>query len=119
MNKLLIFIVTIISFYSCDGIVGESGVVENELTGERIENVEVKLTSNQGDKIVYTDNNGYYENFISYSCGLASCDDDYSLTFKKDGFQIKTIDETYYNDSTAEFVTEGTKDTLIVKLEPN
>ena len=104
---------------SCDKEVGESGVVENELTGERIENVEVILNSDQADKTEFTDSNGYFSNIKTFSCGISSCDTDFTLKNKKEGFQTVTINQNYYRESSTEFVTEGTKDTLIVKMQPN
>ncbi|MCB0746644.1 MAG: hypothetical protein KDC52_11330 [Ignavibacteriae bacterium] len=112
-------IITLLILYSCDKEVGESGVVENELTGERIENVKVILNSDQADKTEFTDTNGYFNNVKTFSCGISSCDTDFTLTFEKEGFQTVTINENYYRELSTEFVTEGTKDTLIVKMQPN
>ena len=104
---------------SCDKAVGERGVVENELTGERIENVKVILNSDQADKTKFTNSNGFFINIKTFSCGISSCDTDFTLTFEKEGFHTVIINENYYKESSTEFVTEGTKDTLIVNMLPN
>ena len=112
---ILLFII-----FSCDHVVGEKGVVENELTGERIENVEVILSSEPADITDFTDSNGYFNAIKIYPCGpLSRCSPDFILTFKKEGFESVTIDENYPLAPSTEFVTEGTKDTLIIKMIPN
>ncbi|RCU56363.1 hypothetical protein [Oceanihabitans sediminis] len=118
-TKNIFGVIILMILSSCDKEVGESGVVENELTGERIENVEVILNSDQADKTEFTDSNGYFSNIKTFSCGISSCDTDFTLTFEKEGFQTVTINQNYYRESSTEFVTEGTKDTLIVKMQPN
>jgi len=117
--KKIIGLITLLILSSCDKEVGESGVVENELTGERIENAEVILNSGHGNKTKLTNSNGYFNNIKAFSCGIGNCDTDFTLTFEKEGFQSVTIDENYYHNPSTEFVTEGTKDTLIVKMQPN
>lgn len=104
---------------SCDKEVGEHGVVQNATTGERIADVEVYLSSDQGERTRMTDSIGYFNNYIFFSCGISNCKTDYSLTFEKIGFESLTIDNNFSRSSNAEFVTEETRDTLIVKLEPN
>ena len=118
LTKLFI-ITNFLILSSCDSETGTTGVVENELTGERIVNVEVKLYSEQGDKTVYTDSNGYFSAIKTFSCGISSCETDFTMTFEKEGFQSVTIDEDYYRASSTEFTPEGTKDTLIIKMQSN
>ena len=117
--KEIIGIIFLLFISSCDKEVGESGVVENSETGERIENVEIQLDSDQANKTVYSDSNGYFINAKSFSCGISSCDTDFTLTFRKEGFQTLVIDKNYRRETSTEFVTEGTRDTLIVKMLPN
>ena len=116
-NIIAITIVT--TLCSCDKEVGTSGAVENELTGERIENVEVKLVSEQGDKVEFTNSNGYFSAIKTFSCGISNCNTDFTMTFEKEGYQSITIDENYDRNPSTEFVTEGTKDTLVIKMHPN
>lgn len=105
---------------SCDHVVGENGVVENGSTGERIENVQVTLSSEPADFTVFTDSDGSFDATKTYKCGpLERCSPDFILTFEKEGFQSRTIDVDYRFSPSAEFVTEGTKDTLVIKMMPN
>src|SRR5690554_6376441 len=117
--KKIIGLMTIRYVSSSDKVVRESEIVENELTGERIENAEVSLNAGQGNRPQLTNSNGYCNNIKAFSCGIGNCDTDFTLTFEKEGFQSENIDENYYYNPSTEFVTEGTKDTLIVKMQPN
>jgi hypothetical protein len=102
---------------SCEGFVGENGVVVDMETGERISNVKVKLeTSNVNGIADSTDPNGYFETSTLVGCVFGGCDE-YRLVFEKSGFSTKEIDESYRINSTAKFVKDS--DTLIVELKRN
>ena len=118
MKKLLVFLILLL-LISCDKEVGEHGVVQDAATGERIADVEVYLISDQGESTRMTDSIGYFNNYIFFSCGIGSCKTDYNLTFEKNGFETLTIDSNFSRSSNAEYVTQGNRDTLIVKMEPN
>jgi len=116
LMKSIIFLLIFILLVSCDALVGEDGVVVDSETGIRISDVSVKMVSDKGAYAEdLTDSTGYF-NVIRLT---SYYDNDYTITFEKEGFELEIIDENYFRDSTTEFVTEGTKDTLIIKLRPN
>ncbi|MEM6297330.1 MAG: hypothetical protein AAF740_01435 [Bacteroidota bacterium] len=100
---------------SCDAVVGDNGVVVNAQTNERLSGVSVRMTSEKGaSAVVLTDSIGYFDTRT-----LANYyDNEYTITFRKQGFELEIIDEKYFRAETTEFVTAGTKDTLVVKLSP-
>lgn len=105
---------------SCEGLIGENGVVVDNETGMRIEGVSVKMNSDLGSRETFTDTIGFFHATKFVGCGfLGNCDEDFSITFEKDGYEPVVITNNYYNSGNAEFVTPGTKDTLIIKLMPN
>lgn len=116
--KRILYLFLLILFFSCDKEVGEDGIVIDDLTGERIVNVNVSLNSKQGDRLKTSDSIGYFSNYIFFSCGIASCNDDYTLTFEKEGFEDLVIDRNFSRSDDAEYVTEGKRDTLIIRLKP-
>ena len=108
----------ILALSSCDGITGEEGVVENKLTGERLEGVNIVLKSHYDEIESVTNQVGYFQVFDSYSCGIKKCDDTYKMVFEKEGFVSFSIDQNYYWSSEAKFVNNETKDTLLIELNP-
>lgn len=116
----LIYFVALIALQSCDGFIGEDGVVIDSETGNRIPNVTVSLISEDGVSLeTKTDLIGFFNANKLIGCGLGNCDTDFSIKFKLEGYQTTTINETYARNQDTDFVTEGTRDTLIVKLTPN
>ena len=110
----LLFAISLL-LISCDSEVGEDGVVQNAETGERLEGVAVEMrSSEQGSKMDTTDANGYFHARKTFSCGIVSCNTDFSIRFTKEGFQPLTIGDDYWED--AEYVNQSRKDTMIVKL---
>ena len=103
-------------FISCDKAVGTDGVVVNNSTGERIPDVSVKMTSEQGDRKDITDSKGYFDTTKWFSCGIGNCNTDYKIEFTKDGFEKKVINENFYDSSEVEFTNNEKKDTLIIRL---
>ncbi|MEZ0005416.1 hypothetical protein ABH942_000767 [Flavobacterium sp. 28YEA47A] len=101
---------------SCDKNVGETGVVEDAITGERLKGVVVKMNSSQGSRIDTTDIDGYFNVLKFFSCGIASCNTDYDIMFLKDGYDTLRISQGYSRSDNAVFVTEGKKDTLLIRL---
>lgn len=109
----LLFATLILS--SCEGFVGENGVVVDMETGERISNVKVKLeTSNVNGIADSTDTNGYFETSTLVGCVFGGCDE-YQLVFEKNGYLTKKIDESYSRNSTTKFIKDT--DTLIIELK--
>ena len=118
MKKISLLVIGLIFLSSCDALIGEDGVVVDSETGERIANVVVKMESDVGLSATdVTDSIGYFNTVEFIGCGLGDCDDYYLLTFKKEGYQTTTIDKYYFRDPNTEYVTEGMKDTLIVKMQ--
>ena len=111
----LLFVSLILS--SCEGFVGENGVVLDMETGERISKVKVKLeTSNVNGITDLTDENGYFETSTLVGCVFGGCDE-YHLIFEKDGYLTTKIDEKYSRSSTAKFIKNS--DTLLIELKRN
>lgn len=105
-------------FISCDMEVGTNGIVVDSVTGERIENVAVKMRSQeQGDKNDITDSVGYFNVFRAFSCGIASCNTNYKISFTKEGYVSREIDENFESSPEAEII-EGFTDSLVIKLVP-
>lgn len=118
--KFVFFLTATFFFSSCESLIGEDGVVIDVETGERIANVTVKMQSNDGaNREDLTDSIGYFNTVKMTGCGLGNCDENYTITFEKEGYQTRSIDNSYYKDPNSEFVTEGKKDTLIVKMQFN
>lgn len=117
ISKFTIITVSLLAITSCDKQVGENGVVEDFTTGERLHNVEVKMTSSQGNKTDTTNLNGYFSVIKNFSCGFFNCQDDYQIKLIKNGYDTLTIDQNYYKSDLAEYVNEEKRDTLIVKLK--
>lgn len=112
----LLFLITLIS---CDKEVGTDGVVIDAVSGERIENVEVHMKSQeQGDEHDTTDSTGYFITYRAFSCGISSCNANYKVSFTKDGYAPKEINENYERSSEAEFIDGVYSDTLVIKLVP-
>ena len=115
-KRNLLTILILIIFISCDKEVGIDGVVIDASTGERITGVNVKMTSEQGNREELTNLIGYFNTYKSFSCGLGNCNNDFNVEFSKDGYVTKSINENFYNSSEAEFINPEKKDTLIIKL---
>jgi hypothetical protein len=111
-HSLIIFSLLIFLMFACDGTVGEKGVVQDEATGERIEGVKVTLNSFYDEIIDSTNTKGYFYLFDDYSCGIKKCDDSFTMTFEKDGYETFEIDERYSSSTQASFV----RDTLVIEL---
>ena len=118
-NKNILFLFIICLFISCDKEVGIDGIVIDASTGERITGVNVKMTSEQGNREEMTDLKGYFNTYKTFSCGLGNCNNDYEIEFTKDGYDTKIINESFYNSTEAEFINSEKKDTLIIKLNEN
>jgi hypothetical protein len=118
-NKNLLIILIICLFISCDKEVGIDGIVINASTGERIPNVNVKMTSEQSNREDFTTLNGYFNTYKSFSCGIGNCNNDYKIEFIKEGYDTKIISQNFYNSTEAEFIDSEKKDTLIIKLNGN
>ena len=118
-KRNLLTILILIIFISCDKEVGIDGVVIDASTGERITGVNVKMTSEQGNREELTNLIGYFNTYKSFSCGLGNCNNDFNVEFSKDGYETKLINEKFYNSSEAEFINPEKKDTLIIKLNNN
>ena len=112
----LFFLALVLSFISCDKEVGIDGVVIDAVTNMRLANVTVNMTSEQGDKSDQTKNNGYFNTQKSFSCGIASCNTDFKITFLKEGYEAKSIDQSIFNSDDENYLNSKTRDTLIVKL---
>ncbi|HLV50545.1 MAG TPA: hypothetical protein VKY44_01155 [Flavobacterium sp.] len=106
-----------IVFISCDKEMGIHGVIVDSDTGLRVSDVKAKMISQQGDRETTSRTNGYFATIIVFNCGIASCNDDFSVEFVKEGYKNKVITESYYESSEAEFVNPDKKDTVIIKLE--
>ena len=102
---------------SCDKYVGTDGIVIDKISGERIPDVIVKMTSEQGNKNDISNDVGYFHTGKSFSCGISSCNTDYKIEFSKEGYNTKVINENFYSSSEAEFLNADKKDTLIIKLD--
>jgi hypothetical protein len=110
--NLILFSFLMFLIISCDGTVGEKGMVQDESTGERIEGVKVTLNSHYDDVVDSTNVKGYFYLFDDYSCGIKKCDDSFTMTFEKDGYETFKINERYSSSSQATFV----RDTLVIEL---
>lgn len=112
-----IFYVLIIAFAlsSCDIDFGENGVVVDNQTGQRIEGVSVKMRNHHKNADDVTDVTGYFNVSRSESCGF-NCDDNYTVTFTKPGYDTLSIGYSYRQ--TADFIEGRYDDTLVVKLQP-
>lgn len=116
-SYIIIFFLTL---SSCDVVTGEDGIVVDKITEERVSGVLVKLQVDNGHyEEDTTDEIGYFNVIEVENCGIIKCPDDFTITLEKDGYQTLTIDGAYYNSELAEWVTENTKDSLIVRLVPN
>ena len=114
----ILALVILVTFAACDQKVGEDGVIQDSITGERIEGVTIKLRSNAGNKTTVSDQAGYFNTKLNFSCGISSCEDAYTMTFEKEGYENLTTNERYYFKKETSFVTPGKKDTLMFKLVP-
>lgn len=106
----------LLTLVSCESLVGTDGIVVDQLTGERLEGVTVKMTSIEGNEKTVTKPNGYFDVAKFYNCGFSGCDSDYKIKFSKEGYEERIIDEDYRYSSQAEYTTPPHKDTLIIKL---
>src|SRR5690554_7518932 len=73
-----------IVFISCDKEMGIHGVIVDSDTGLRVSDVKAKMISQQGDRETTSRTNGYFATIIVFNCGIASCNDDFSVEFVKD-----------------------------------
>lgn len=119
MKNYIFYILLLVTLVSCDEEVGTDGVVINSVTGDRIENVEVYMKSQeQGDMHSVSDSLGYFNVFKSFSCGISSCNTNYKISFIKEGYLNKEISENYASSADAGYINGKYDDTLVVKLEP-
>ena len=121
MKNYIYCLLLMMFLISCDKEVGTDGVVIDAVSGERIENVEVHMKSQeQGDEQDATDSTGYFFTYKTFSCGIASCNTNYKISFTKDGYVSKEISENYENSSDAEFIAGSSTsgDTLVIMLDP-
>jgi hypothetical protein len=114
MRKLPLLFTALI-LYSCDIDFGENGVVVDSENGLRVEGVTVRMKNHYKDVDDVTDSIGYFHASASQNCGF-DCNDSYTITFTKPGYDTLTIDGNYYK--TAEFIESSYGDTLVVKLHP-
>ena len=106
----------VVLLFSCESSVGTDGIVVDANTGQRIEGVTVKMTSEQGSKKAVTKARGYFNVIEFYSCGFSGCDSNYKIQFSKEGYEEKTINEDFEHSPEAVYTTPPHKDTLIIKL---
>ncbi len=100
---------------SCEGFVGENGVVVDVVTGERISNVIVELKSSNVSGIKDTTSlDGYFRTSTLVGCVFGGCDK-YELHFSKSGYENIKIDEKYSRGSEAKYLNQS--DTLIVEMK--
>jgi hypothetical protein len=121
MKDFIYCLLLIMFLISCDKEVGTDGVVIDAVSGKRIENVDVHMKSDeQGDERDTTDSTGYFITYKTFSCGIASCNTNYKISFTKDGYVYKEITENYEDLSDAEFIAgnSDSNDTLVIKLDP-
>jgi hypothetical protein len=118
--KFNIKILIIINFFliSCDAETGTDGVIIDGITGDRLKDVAVKMTSEQGDREDFSAVNGYFSVFLSYGCGIAKCESNPKITFTKEGYKTLEIDENYYTSENAKYLNQEKKDTLVFKINP-
>ena len=111
MRKILFTLFISLLLVSCDSLIGEKGVVVDSETGERISGVQVTLNNYSP---VFSNENGFFSvlKLVGYF------ENDYDIKFEKEGYHTNIINEKYYSGKEAKFVTEGTRDTLIVFLSP-
>jgi hypothetical protein len=110
--NLILFSFIMFLMFACDGTVGEKGVVQDKSTGERIKGAKVTLNSYYDDVVDSTNANGYFYLYDDYSCEIKKCDDSFTMTFEKEGYETFKIDERYSSSTQAIFV----RDTLVIEL---
>ncbi len=113
--RVLFLLFTSLILSSCDIDFGENGVVVDNETGLRVEGVTVKMKNHHKNVDDVTDSIGYFRASATQNCGF-DCDDNYTITFTKPGYDTLTIGGSYYK--TAEFIDGTYDDTLVVKLQP-
>lgn len=116
------FLFLILILCSCEGENGISGIIIDSKTGERLPNVNVIIeASNWNSEEAISDPFGYFEimNFIDCSSFADTNCNEITLEFEKSEYKVKVIDESYFQSSEAEFIPEGTMNTIIIKLRPN
>jgi hypothetical protein len=114
MPRIFFDVIIILLLISCDGSVGENGIVQDSDTGERIPGVSITMDSFYKRIETISDSNGYFATEHFYSCGIKKCDETFNITFEKEGYDKLEIDETYR--SSAKYVNQAKKDTLIIEI---
>ncbi|KRD06489.1 hypothetical protein ASE21_20250 [Flavobacterium sp. Root901] len=109
--KFNIKILVIIPLFlvSCDAETGTDGVVIDAISGERLKDVTVKMTSEQGDKEDISSVNGYFSIILGYGCGIAKCEGNPQITFTKEGYNTLEINESYYDSKSAQYLNQEKK----------
>ena len=88
-------IITTIFLISCDGEAGLDGIVEDSITGEKVADVNIEMTSYYETINTMTDSSGVFHASHGYSCGIKKCDDSFTILFEKEGFDKLELDENY------------------------
>jgi hypothetical protein len=92
-------LLTTVLLISCDGLTGMDGVVNDSKTGEKLEGVNIEMTSNYKTIKTTTDTSGEFFTSHSYSCGIKKCDDSFTIKFEKDGYEKLELNENYLSDT--------------------
>ncbi len=115
IKRLLYLFFLALFLISCEGFVGENGVVVDIDTRERISNVIVELKSSNVSGIKdTTDLDGYFHTSTLVGCVFGGCDK-YELYFSKSGYEKIKIGEEYSRSSDAKYLNQS--DTLIVEMK--
>lgn len=115
--KITVILSCLLILTGCDKQVGENGVIEDSVTGERLQNVTVKMISSQGSRTDTSDSNGYFSVIKNFSCGIGNCQTNFQIEFIKEDYDTLSISQSYYSSDLAHFVNEEKRDTLIIKLK--
>jgi hypothetical protein len=116
---ILIGLITmILTNSSCDGEAGLEGIVINSQTGERLNNVNVSMTSYYETVKTVTDENGFFTAYDFYSCGIKKCDDSFTVIFEKEGYKTLQLGNNYLSESETGYLDDAKKDTVTYNLTP-
>lgn len=97
-NRLIVLIFAFI-LLSCDGGLGLEGTTIDQETQEPIEGVHVEITSEFGNKSTQSLADGNFKLQISYSCGIKKCDDNFTVSFEKEGYKKLILKRKSINKS--------------------
>lgn len=104
---------SILLLASCDGEAGLEGIVIDSQTGERLNNVNVSMSSHYETVATITDNNGYFTAYDNYSCGIKKCDESFTVSFEKEGYESLQLDDDYLSASETGFLDEKKRNSYI------